>query len=51
MASGGIICIPSFAKIGKGDQTIFREDTHTYIHTDQYDLISLLSLFQNMENK
>jgi hypothetical protein len=50
MASGGMIYIPSFIKIGS---EVVREVTHAgaWTHTEQGDLISLLLVAQNKERR
>jgi hypothetical protein len=45
MGSGAMIYVSRFIKIGSGIQRLIGEDTQTYTHGQQCDLISLLNFF------
>jgi hypothetical protein len=49
MASGGMIFIPSFIKIGSDIQKLLK-GIHMRIHRQQGDLISLLLFFRNKKS-
>jgi hypothetical protein len=51
MASGGMVCMPSFMKICRGVQTFKGEYTQTHTHTgrEKGALISLLVYFEKIE--
>jgi hypothetical protein len=51
MGPGATIYTPSFIKTGSGIQKLMRNGVHRHTHTQHSDRISLLSFFQNKENK
>jgi hypothetical protein len=50
MASGGMIYIPIFIKIGSGVQNLSGVVFHIATHREESDRTNLLSFFENMES-